>query len=101
MQKRTDKSFQLSPITNNFVKLQLQNLRANKAIGLDKISSRLLKDSADVIAPSLKALINKSFREDNFPNNWKSAKVVALFKSGDKGNCDNYSLRYSGSFVVA
>ena len=90
VQKKTDKSFQLDLVTSNFVKIQLQNLKTNKAIGLDKISARLLKDSADIIAPSLQALINKSFREGKFPSNWKSAKVVALFKNGDKSNCDNY-----------
>ena len=90
LQKKTDKSFQLDLVTSNFVKIQLQNLKTNKAIGLDKISARLLKDSADIIAPSLQALINKSFLEGKFPKNWKSAKVVALFKSGDKSNCDNY-----------
>ena len=51
-------------------------------MGLDKISARLLKDSADIIAPSLQALCSKSFYEGRLPNNWKSAKFVALFKSG-------------------
>ena len=90
LQKKTDKSFQLVLVTRNLVKIQLQNLKTNKGIGLDKISARLLKDSADIIVPSLQALINKSFLEGKFPNSWKSAKVVALFKSGDKSNCDNY-----------
>ena len=90
LQMKTDKSFQLDLVTNRFVKVQLQNLNTNKAIGLDKISARLLKDSVDMIASSLQALINKSFIEGQFPNNWKSAKVVALFKSEDKSNCHNY-----------
>ena len=55
LQKKTDTSFQLDRVTSNFVKIQLQNLKTNKAIGLDKISARLLKDSADIIAPTLKA----------------------------------------------
>ena len=90
LRKRTNKSFHLRHITINFVKSQLLSLNTNKAIGLDKISARLLKDAAEIIAPSLQALINKSFHEGKFPNNWKSAKVVALFKSGDRSNCDNY-----------
>ena len=90
MQKKTDKSSQLSLITSNFTKIQLQSLKTNRAIGIDKISARLLKDSADIIAPSLQALLSKSFLEGKFPNNWKSAKVVALFKSEDKSNGDNY-----------
>ena len=90
LQRKTDKSFQLDLVTSNFVKIQLQNLKTNKAIGLDKISARLLKDSADIMAPSLQALINKSCLQGKFPNSWKSAKVIALFKSGDKSSCDNY-----------
>ena len=90
LQRKTDKSFQLDLVTSNFVKIQLQNLKTNKAIGLDKISARLLKDSADIMAPSLQALINKSFLQGKFPNSWKSVKVIALFKSGDKSSCDNY-----------
>ena len=46
LQKKTDKGFQLDLVTSNFMKIQLQNLKTNKAIGLDKISARLLKDSA-------------------------------------------------------
>ena len=90
LQKKTDKSFQLDLVTGNFVRIQLQNFKTNKAVGSEKISARLLKDSADIIAPSLQALINRSFLECKFPNNWKSANIVALFKSGDKSKCDNY-----------
>ena len=77
-------------LTNATSQEKVNFLETIKAIGLDKISASLLKDSADIIAPSLQALINKSFLEGKFPNSWKSAKVVALFKSGDKSNCDNY-----------
>ena len=63
LRKRTNKSFHLRHITINFVKSQLLSLNTNKAIGLDKISARLLKDAAEIIAPSLQALINKSFHE--------------------------------------
>ena len=109
LQKKMDKSFKLNRVKSNFMKLQLKNLKTNKAIGLDKIRARLLKDSADIIAPCLQALINKSFPEGRFPSNWKSAKVVALFKNGDKSNCDNYrpmsifnkkNNRASSSFAV-
>ena len=89
LRKRTNKSFHLRH-TINFVKSQLLSMKTNQAIGLDKISTRLLKDSAEIIAPSLQPLINTSFREEKFPNNWKSAKVVAVFRSGDRSNCDNY-----------
>ena len=41
--------FVFKPITEEFVRDQLKELRTNKAIGLDNISVRLLKDSASVL----------------------------------------------------
>ena len=73
-----------------FVKQQLQNLKTNKAVGLDKISARLLKDGEDAIAQVLQKIINLSIEQQCVPNSWKSAKVRALFRSGDDKNCDNY-----------
>ena len=82
--------FHLNDVNVNFVHTALRSLKTNKAIGLDKLSARLLKDAADVIAPVLTALINRSFTDGVFPEVWKSAKVTALFKDGDKSLKDNY-----------
>ena len=51
-------SFQ--PISEDFVSRPIRLLKTNKATGLGKISARLLKDSVDVIIPSLTALFNLS-----------------------------------------
>ena len=48
--------FVFKPITEAFVRGQLKQLRTNKAIGLDNMSVRLLKDSASVISKSLAKL---------------------------------------------
>ena len=47
-------------ITEFFVLKQLKSLKTNKAIGLDHISARLLKDSAECMAPVLTRLFNRS-----------------------------------------
>ena len=65
-------------------------MKTNKAVGLDKISARLLKDSVDVITPSLTALFNLSPQMRNVPSLWKTAKVIPLFKKGDKQDVSNY-----------
>ena len=49
-----------------------------------------LSTFSDVISPVLAELINKSFRDGAFPKIWKSAKVSALFKGGEKSQKDNY-----------
>ena len=87
---RTTASFTIKIVSLEFIKQQLQNLQTNKAVGLDKISARLLKDGTDVIAPVLQKMIYLSIEQQCVPNSWKSAKVRALLKNGDEKKCDNY-----------
>jgi potassium voltage-gated channel Eag-related subfamily H protein 8 len=87
---KTTETFRLTPVTEKFVYDQLLQLKPNKAIVLDKISSRLLKDGAEVIAPILAKIMNFSFNSTSFPQSWKSAKVMALFKNGSTDDCNNY-----------
>ena len=53
-------------ISQSFVRNQLQNLKANKVIGLDKVSIRLLKDSAEAVIPSITSHFKKSPNEPYF-----------------------------------
>ena len=62
----------------------------NKAVGLDKVSSRLLEDAADIVAPSLTSLFNISINTGCFPSTWKLAKISPLFKKGSKQDPSNY-----------
>ena len=77
-------------ITESFVLKQLKGLKTNNAIGLDRISGRLLRDSADCIAPVLTRLFNRSLQTSAFPAIWKQGKVTALFKAGEHTDCNNY-----------
>ena len=83
-------TFTFQPISEDFVSRSISSLKTNKAVGLDKISARLLKDAVDVITPSLTALFNLSLQTRTFPSIWKTAKVIPLFKKGDKLNASNY-----------
>ena len=76
--------FHLQSVAYNYVEQELNKLKINKAAGLDKISTRLLKDAASVIAPVLTGLINEFFSSGCFRKRWKSAKVVTLFKDGER-----------------
>ena len=60
--------FKLNPISETFVHKGLSKMRANKAIGLDKIGARLLRDAAWVIAPPLTYIINHSLKIGKFPS---------------------------------
>ena len=72
--------FHLDNVNVNFVRNALKSLKSNKAVGLDKLSVRLLKDASDVIAPILTGLINKSFTDGVFTGVLKYAKVAAVIK---------------------
>ena len=65
-------------------------LKLNKATGLDKVSVRLLKDSMDIITPSLTYLLNMSIESSVFPCTWENAKVCALSKSGNRSDPSCY-----------
>jgi histone H3/H4 len=72
------------------VKEILQNLNPNKACGPDKISPRMLKETAEVIAPSLARLFNFSIATGSFPDTWKTANITPLHKKNQKHLVQNY-----------
>ena len=68
----------------------LKALDVTKATGPDKIPAKLLQETASVIAPSLCKLFNKSLSTGSFPQNWKEANVVPVFKKGEVEYTENY-----------
>ena len=68
----------------------LVNLSTTKATGMDKISAKILQVAAPVIAPSLTEIFNMSIDSDQFPSDWKAARIIPLFKKGQRSMLDNY-----------
>lgn len=86
----TDKRFSIKPPTTETVVKLLESLNERKAIGLDKIPSRLLKVAAVVIAPSLTTIFSRSIATSTFPEEWKLAKVTPIYKKGERKDPSNY-----------
>ena len=61
-----------------------------KSSGMDKISSRICKDAFLVLEHQLTHLFNCSLNTAIFPDKWKVAKVIPLFKGGDREEVSNY-----------
>ena len=61
-----------------------------KSSGMDKLSSRICKDAFLALSEQLVFLFNCSMRTAVFPDTWKTANIVPLFKGGDKGEVSNY-----------
>ena len=62
------------------VDLILLNLDASRATGPDELPAKILKETADVIAPSLTKLFNKSLRLDCLLEDWKLANIFPVIK---------------------
>jgi hypothetical protein len=62
----------------------------SKATGLDGFSIKTLKQSAPAIIASITKICNLSIETGIFPDKWKEAKVIPLYKAGEKDQCSNY-----------
>ncbi|CAB4019205.1 Hypothetical predicted protein, partial [Paramuricea clavata] len=79
-------TFKFQEIQITSVLKNLSKLKTNKSTGLDRITARLLKDAAVVIAPSLTQIFNLSLSSSTFPQIWKNGRVTPIFKSGERSN---------------
>ena len=73
-------NFKFEKVSETFVLKTIKQLKSGKASGLDNISPRLLKNSAEVIAKPLTRLINASLSQGAVPRAWKFAKVIPFSK---------------------
>ena len=72
------------------VLLLIEDIDIAKSSGLDMISSRCLKDALLVLNDQLCYTFEKSIEKCIFPDKWKIATVVPLFKGGVKEEVSNY-----------
>ena len=72
------------------VRSHLRKLNPHKAGGPDGISPRLLRETADTIAPMLTRLFNTSLMSASVPEDWRKAHVSPIYKKGDRYKTENY-----------
>lgn len=77
-------AFSFTNVSEDVVLKKLKALNLNKATGQDNISAKFLQDAAEAIAPCLTFIFNKSLEQGHFPTDFKVARVVALYKKGNK-----------------
>lgn len=82
-------SIYLTPTTQQEIKNILDNLKCTAA-GIDDIPPKLLKLTSTTIAAPLSYLINLAFTQGVFPVNLKTAKVIPVYKKGEKKDISNY-----------
>ena len=67
-----------------------KEINTMKSSGMDEISARVCKDAFLILADKLVHIFNCSLSSAVFPDAWKAAKVVPLFKGGAREFVGNY-----------
>ena len=88
--KRTQSTFRLKTVTSLDVNKKLCSLKRKKSAGLDNIPPSFLNDTARVISDPLTYIINLSITTSTYPEDWKLAKLITCYKSGNTKLVENY-----------
>ncbi|XP_075752074.1 vacuolar protein sorting-associated protein light isoform X4 [Rhipicephalus microplus] len=83
-------NFDLCDVTEDDIRQVINKLPGNKAAGHDAISSRILKENIDVLCGPLCHIFNHAFSSKTYPSILKTAKVIPVYKSGDRNLPDSY-----------
>ena len=76
-------------ITENTILSILKDLNINKSPGPDEISTRLLMKLSDVICHPLCKIFETSIKTSCIHDDWKDAKISAIYKNGNKKLASN------------
>ena len=69
--KRTESTFKLSNIEDDFVRKELSKIKSKTSTGFKDIPARLLKDGAQALTAPLTLLMNRTISEGSIPAEWK------------------------------
>lgn len=72
------------------VKSIILSLPNSSSVGPDEIPTSLIKSCVDIICEPMSDLINDIFATGTFPDDFKLAKIIPLFKKGSKYEPQNY-----------
>ena len=82
--------FKFEEIDSNFVNNIIDSMESKKSSSFDELSNFHIKRLKSSLLTPLTMAINKSLMQGKFPEQFKIAKVVPLFKSGDREDFNNY-----------
>ena len=83
-------SFFIEPIVESEIKRFINNMDSRKSCRSDAPKIKFLKTSVNIITPVITKIFNLCIVKGVFPDSFKLAEVVPIFKSGNKNNMNNY-----------
>lgn len=83
-------NFVFSPLSHDDLEAVMKTIKPKNSSGPDKISSKIIKEIFPAISIPLRYLINLSLQTGFIPERFKVAKVIPIYKSGQKNLFTNY-----------
>ena len=90
LRNKIERSFYFHEITESELEKEINKLDNKKTPGYDDISVKFIKLCGPLVTKPLVMIFNQSILTGEYPNELKIAKVVPLFKKGDKSLVSNY-----------
>ncbi|KAL4112678.1 hypothetical protein QTP88_016423 [Uroleucon formosanum] len=80
----------ISGITLEEVKIAINSLKNWKAQGSNDIPAELIKYSGEEMHKVIFKICQRTWEEEQMPEDWKKALIIPIHKKGDKTECGNY-----------
>ena len=90
LSNRMNSSFFLAPILETDVRQEPWKIHMKKACGPDNITPKLIRSCTTVLIEPLSLIFNSCIKSSTFPNDFKIAKIIPLYKQLEKNIVDNY-----------
>jgi hypothetical protein len=88
--KETDRNISDITITAKKIEEKIDKLKEDSSPGPDNIHPKLLKELKTVVSVPLQIIFRKSLDSGTVPDDWRTAKVVPIYKKGTRGDPGNY-----------
>ena len=88
--KENENSIHEINVIEGFVYDFVREINICKSSGFSNISSTCLRDALLVLIPQLSYVFKQSIKTGFFPDKWKIATLVPIFKGGNKEDLSNY-----------
>ena len=76
--------------TEENVMTVMKNLKDKSSYGPDNIPVKVLKDGYTILRKPYHQLMNKIYNQNTVPEQWKTSRVIPLYKKGEKNKIENY-----------
>lgn len=83
-------SLVIAPLAESEIARIIAKLKDKNSAGIDHISNSMVKRYADYLVAPITHICNLAFETGVFPSAFKTALIKPIYKSGDKGDVNNF-----------